>query len=38
MNNTQVDNVKDLDVMMTMYNLIEYSDSSSKISRRLYNR
>ena len=38
MNNTQVDNVKDLDVMMTMYNVMEYSDSSLKISRRLYNR
>ena len=38
MNNTQVDNVKYLDVEMAMYNLIEYSDSSSKISRSLYNK
>ena len=29
-NNTQVDNAKDLDVVMTMYNLIEYSDNYSK--------
>ena len=31
-NNTQIDIVKDLDVFMPMYNLIEYSDSYSKIS------
>ena len=31
-NNTQVDNAKDLDIVMPMYNLIEYSDSYSKIS------
>ena len=29
-NNTQVDNAKDLDVVMPMYNLIEYSDNYSK--------
>ena len=29
-NNTQVDNAKDIDVVMTMYNLIEYSDNYSK--------
>ena len=29
-NNTQVDNAKDLDVVMLMYNLIEYSDNYSK--------
>ena len=31
-NNTQVDNAKDLDVVMTMYNLIEHSDNYSKKS------
>ena len=29
-NNTQVDNAKDLDILMPMYNLIEYSDNLSK--------
>ena len=29
-NNTQIDNAKDIDVMMPMYNLIEYSDNYSK--------
>ena len=28
--NTQVDNIKDLDVVMPMYNLIEYSDNYLK--------
>ena len=32
-NNTQVDNAKDLDVVMPTYNLIEYSDNYSKTSR-----
>ena len=38
-NNTQIDNAKDIDVM-PIYNLIEYSDNSSKISGSLwqYNR
>ena len=27
MNNTQVDNAKDLDAVISMYNLTEYSDS-----------
>ena len=31
-NNTQVDNVKDLDIMMSMYNVIEYSDNYAKTS------
>ena len=35
-NNTQVDNAKDLDVMMSMYNLIEYSNNYSKTSRNLW--
>ena len=30
MNNTQVDNAKDLDAVISMYNLIEYSDSCYK--------
>ena len=35
-NNTQVDNARDLDVVMPLYNLIEYSDNYSKISGGLY--
>ena len=31
-NNTQINNAKDLDVVMLMYNLIEYSDNYSKTS------
>ena len=31
-NNTQVDNAKDLDTVMPMYNLIEYTDNYSKTS------
>ena len=31
-NNTKVDNGKDFDVLMTMYNLMEYSNSYSKTS------
>ena len=29
-NNTQIGNVKDIDIVMPMYNLIEYSDNYSK--------
>ena len=29
-NNTQVGNAKDIDIVMPMYNLIEYSDNYSK--------
>ena len=29
-NNTQVDNAKDIDIVMPMYNLIEYSDNMQK--------
>ena len=29
-NNTQVDNTKDIDIVMPMYNLIEYSDNYAK--------
>ena len=35
-NNTQVDNVKDLHVVMAMYNLIEYIDNYSKTLESLY--
>ena len=35
-NNTQVDNVEDLDVVIPMYNLIKYSDNYSKTSGSLY--
>ena len=34
-NNTQVDNAKDIDIVMPMYNLIEYSDNYAKTSGRL---
>ena len=34
--NTQVDNAKDLDIVMSMYNLIEYRDNYSKTSGRLW--
>ena len=34
--NTQVDNAKDIDIVMPMYNLIEYSDDSSKTSGSLW--
>ena len=29
-NNTQIDNTKDIDIVISMYNLIEYSDNHSK--------
>ena len=29
-NNTEIDNVKDIDIVMPMYDLIEYSDNYSK--------
>ena len=35
-NNTNVDDAKDLDIGMPMYNLIEYSDTYSKISGSLW--
>ena len=34
-NNTQVDNAKNIDIVMPMYNLIEYSDNYSKTSGSL---
>ena len=34
-NNTQVDDAHDIDVVMPMYNLVEYSDNYSKISEIL---
>ena len=33
---TDIDNVKDIDVVMPMYNLIEYSDNYSKTSGSLW--
>ena len=36
MNNTQIDNAKDIDIVMPMYNLIEYSDNYSKKSGSLW--
>ena len=35
-NNTQVDNAEDIDVIILMYNLIEYSDNYSKTSESLW--
>ena len=35
-NNTQVANAKDIDIVMPMYNLIEYSDNFSKTSGSLW--
>ena len=35
-NNTQVDNAKDIDIVMPMYNLIEYSDNYSKTTGSLW--
>ena len=34
--NTQVHNVKDIDIVMPMYNLIEYRNNYSKISGSLW--
>ena len=36
MNNTQIDNAKDIDIVIPMYNLIEYSDNYSKTSGILW--
>ena len=35
-NNTQIDNAKCIDVVMPMYNLIEYDDNYSNISGTLW--
>ena len=35
-NNTQIDNAKDIDIVMPMYNLIEYSDSYTKTTGSLW--
>ena len=35
-NNTQVDNAKDIDIVMPMYNLIEYSDHYVKTTGSLW--
>ena len=35
-NNTDIDNVHDIDIVMRMYNLIEYSDNYSKTSGSLW--
>ena len=35
-NNTQVDNAKDIDIVMPMYNLVEYSDNYVKTSGSLW--
>ena len=35
-NNTDIDNAQDIDIVMPMYNLIEYSDNYSKTSGSLW--
>ena len=35
-NNTDIDNAQDIDIVMQMYNLIEYSDNYSKTSGSLW--
>ena len=35
-NNTQVDNAKDIDIVMPMYNLVEYSDNYAKTTGSLW--
>ena len=35
-NNTQIDHVKDIDIVMPMYDLIEYSDNYAKASGSLW--
>ena len=35
-NNTNIDDAKDIDIVMPMYNLIKYSDNSSKTSASLW--
>ena len=35
-NNTEIDNAKDIDIVMLMYNLTEYSDNYSKTSGTLW--
>ena len=35
-NNTQVDNAKETDIVMAMYNLLEYTDNYSKTSGSLW--
>ena len=35
-NNTQIDNAEYIDIVMLMYNLIEYSDNYSKTSGSLW--
>ena len=35
-NNTQVDNAKDIDIIMSMYNLIEYRDNYAQTSGSLW--
>ena len=35
-NNIELDNTKDIDIVMSMYNLIEYSDNYSKTNHLIY--
>ena len=35
-NNTEINDAQDIDIVMPMYNLIEYSDNYSKTSRSLW--
>ena len=35
-NNTQIDNCKDIDIVMSLYNLLEYSNNHAKTSGSLW--
>ena len=35
-NNTEIDNAKDIDIVVAMYNLTEYSNSYSRLSETLW--
>ena len=35
-NNAEIDNAKDIDILMPIYNLIEYSDNYSKKNLHVY--
>ena len=34
-NDTEIDNAQDIDIVMQMYNLIEYSDNYSKMNQMI---
>ena len=36
MNNTQIDNAKDIDIVMPIYDLMKYNDNYAKVSASLW--